>query len=48
MVGVPARRIGWACECGVTLTLVEKQAVCATCGRLYRLEGELLTRHAGE
>jgi UDP-2-acetamido-3-amino-2,3-dideoxy-glucuronate N-acetyltransferase len=48
MAGVPAKRIGWACECGATLTLDEKQAGCGTCGRFYRLEGDLLTRLAGE
>jgi UDP-2-acetamido-3-amino-2,3-dideoxy-glucuronate N-acetyltransferase len=32
-VGVPARRVGWACRCGMTLPDV---LVCATCGARYR------------
>lgn len=35
--GVPARRLGWACECGVPLDLEEEEAACAECGRAYRL-----------
>ncbi len=36
MAGVPARRIGWACECGLTLTFNGEQARCAECGRGYQ------------
>ena len=38
VAGVPARRIGWACRCGVTLP---KQAPfrCGTCGATYAPEG---------
>jgi UDP-2-acetamido-3-amino-2,3-dideoxy-glucuronate N-acetyltransferase len=39
-VGVPARRIGWACKCGTTLKLNDNHAVCAYCGNEYRLEKE--------
>jgi UDP-2-acetamido-3-amino-2,3-dideoxy-glucuronate N-acetyltransferase len=35
MTGVPARRIGWMCECGVRLSDAET-ARCAACGREYR------------
>ena len=35
MAGVPARRIGWACECGVTLRIEQEQAVCEECDRQY-------------
>jgi len=35
MVGVPARRIGWVCQCGVRLTLRDAQATCTECGREY-------------
>jgi UDP-2-acetamido-3-amino-2,3-dideoxy-glucuronate N-acetyltransferase len=35
MAGIPARRIGWACECGVTLALSNKQATCDNCGKQY-------------
>jgi len=35
MYGNPARRHGWACECGLRLEFVENAAECA-CGRTYR------------
>ena len=38
MAGVPARRIGWVCQCGVRLSLSEGTAVCAACGTSYREE----------
>ena len=33
MLGVPARRMGWACECG---ELLPKALVCEKCGRKYK------------
>jgi UDP-2-acetamido-3-amino-2,3-dideoxy-glucuronate N-acetyltransferase len=42
MVGVPARRIGWMCRCGVRLEPVGGTATCASCGTSYREEGGLL------
>ncbi len=36
VAGVPARRIGWACECGRALALVKGIAQCRSCGRRYR------------
>lgn len=36
MVGVPARRIAWACECGTTLKVEDGRGSCADCGRAYR------------
>mgnify|MGYP003204444022 FL=1 len=33
MLGVPARRKGWACECG---ELLSETLVCTKCGRNYR------------
>jgi len=39
-VGVPARRIGWACKCGTTLKFNGNHAVCAYCGNEYRMEKE--------
>ena len=33
MVGVPARQIGWACECGQVL---DEHLTCPDCGRKYR------------
>ena len=32
VAGVPARRIGWACECG---TVLSSCLLCESCGRLY-------------
>ena len=36
MVGVPARRIGWVCQCGVRLTIKDGAATCTACGTKYR------------
>jgi UDP-2-acetamido-3-amino-2,3-dideoxy-glucuronate N-acetyltransferase len=44
MAGVPARRIGWVCECGETLRLEEAAAECRECGRSYAERGEFLHR----
>ena len=42
VAGVPARHIGWACKCGVTLQFNNKTAVCRYCGNEYMLDkGEL-------
>jgi UDP-2-acetamido-3-amino-2,3-dideoxy-glucuronate N-acetyltransferase len=38
MAGVPARQIGWACQCGVRLEFTGNQAVCPACSRRYRLQ----------
>jgi UDP-2-acetamido-3-amino-2,3-dideoxy-glucuronate N-acetyltransferase len=37
--GNPARHRGWACECGIVLSLAEDAAVCDECGKAYRLAG---------
>ncbi len=42
MVGVPARRVGWMCQCGVRLDLRDAAAACAECGATYREAGGLL------
>jgi UDP-2-acetamido-3-amino-2,3-dideoxy-glucuronate N-acetyltransferase len=42
MVGVPARRIGWMCRCGVRLEPTGGTATCGSCGTRYREEGGLL------
>ena len=34
VVGVPARQIGWVCECGETLG---EALQCGTCGRTYEV-----------
>jgi UDP-2-acetamido-3-amino-2,3-dideoxy-glucuronate N-acetyltransferase len=42
MVGVPARRVGWMCQCGVRLQLQDGRASCAACGATYHeLDGVL-------
>ena len=42
MVGVPARRVGWMCQCGVRLQPKEGRAACVACGATYReTEGQL-------
>jgi len=41
MLGVPARRAGWTCRCGVTLP-AESRPACAACGASYRLERGVL------
>jgi UDP-2-acetamido-3-amino-2,3-dideoxy-glucuronate N-acetyltransferase len=45
MVGVPARRIGWMCQCGIRLP-DRKPELCTTCGTRYVLEGAELRRAA--
>jgi UDP-2-acetamido-3-amino-2,3-dideoxy-glucuronate N-acetyltransferase len=42
MVGVPARRVGWMCQCGLKLTLEDGAASCPACGASYREEDGLL------
>ena len=42
MVGVPARRVGWACQCGERLLLTAGRAKCARCGSAYQEEGTKL------
>lgn len=44
VAGVPARRIGWACECGVPLRLNGIEATCSNCGRRYVEENEATLR----
>lgn len=43
MVGVPARRIGWMCRCGVRLP-AEAEARCE-CGRTYTTDTESCVEH---
>jgi UDP-2-acetamido-3-amino-2,3-dideoxy-glucuronate N-acetyltransferase len=42
MAGVPARRIGWVCECGVTLNSSGAVWSCGSCGQTYVLKDGLL------
>jgi len=38
VAGVPAKRIGWVCECGETLRFDGNQAVCGSCERAYEMD----------
>lgn len=44
MVGVPARRIGWMCQCGTRLRIVDGTARCADCGAAYSEADDRLHR----
>ena len=37
VVGNPARRSGWMCQCGVRLEFADDKAACSTCGWTYAL-----------
>ena len=42
MVGVPARRVGWMCQCGERLRVQDGTADCAACGTSYgEAQGQL-------
>ena len=36
MVGVPAKRVGWMCQCGERLRVAGGDATCPACGSSYR------------
>ena len=38
MAGVPAKQIGWACRCGVTLKFDNNRAICMNCGSEYKMD----------
>ncbi len=42
MVGVPARRVGWMCQCGERLTITAGHACCSVCGTAYEESGGVL------
>ena len=42
MVGVPARRVGWMCQCGERLLPSGAHATCARCGASYTESGGAL------
>ncbi len=46
MVGVPARRIGWMCQCGERLS-DGGRGTCAACGSTYEPDGEGIRRTGG-
>lgn len=39
VAGVPAKRIGWICECGKKLVFEHSETVCIKCGKKYILDG---------
>ncbi len=43
MVGVPARRVGWACQCGERLQVSDGRGNCPRCRWSYREAGGVLT-----
>lgn len=43
MAGVPARRIGWMCQCGVRLPK-DAAARCSDCGARYRIQNDICER----
>jgi UDP-2-acetamido-3-amino-2,3-dideoxy-glucuronate N-acetyltransferase len=42
MVGVPARRVGWMCQCGERLHTNAGRAACGVCGATYEEAGAIL------
>lgn len=48
MVGTPAHRIGWVCECGSRLVLKHEEGTCSECGTEYVKNGDLLALKVSE
>lgn len=46
VAGVPARRIGWVCQCGVRLKIADEVYSCNACGMAYALENGALSKAA--
>lgn len=46
--GVPARHMGWACECGSTLRFEGEGATCIDCARQYKRTGPTSVERSGE
>ena len=44
MTGVPAKRTGWMCECGVKLSEDILEIRCSECGKNYSRKSQVLTR----
>lgn len=45
VAGVPARIIGWMCECGIALEFKNNHSECSQCARTYEKKAEVVTRH---
>ncbi len=48
MTGVPAKRTGWMCECGVKLREEIMELSCPACGREYARRGDKVTPMVGD
>ncbi len=51
MVGVPAIRVGWVCECGNKLTVQDSKLECTKCKREYMFldkEQELIKKDTNQ
>ncbi|MEK7482519.1 MAG: DapH/DapD/GlmU-related protein [Patescibacteria group bacterium] len=46
VAGVPAKIIGWMCECGAKLNFQNEKAVCPNCGKEYQKREEKVSRRA--
>lgn len=44
VVGVPARVVGWVCECGEKLSFENDHAICCACGKRYCKVGDRVDR----
>lgn len=42
VVGIPARRVGWVCRCGVRLPQTGPRLTCSECGAVYQTDGDSL------
>ena len=40
VMGVPAKRVGWMCACGVRLDECDTDPKCTACGSEYRIQGD--------
>ena len=38
VIGNPARQVGWVCQCGFRLKLIELTTSCEACGKKYQLD----------
>lgn len=48
VIGNPARRVGWVCQCGQRIRFSGGQATCESCGRRYALRGSAVEELAAE
>jgi len=47
VAGVPAKQMGWVCECGTKLVFGAESAVCRKCGKEFVKDGDLVSRLEG-